>query len=101
MPAVAGGASGGRRILASVYQLLAFCADFGMSPEEAQCHAFIKLGGVAQTQELHREQRGLLAVEAVVRRERHRTPDVRRAGVFADTGCPVGLMDTRMAGRAG
>ncbi len=45
MPALAGGASGGRRILASVYQLLAFCADFGMSPEEAAHHPRIDVSG--------------------------------------------------------
>ncbi|MBP0493093.1 gamma-glutamyltransferase [Pararoseomonas indoligenes] len=34
-PILAGGASGGRRILASVMQMLAFQLDFGMGPEEA------------------------------------------------------------------
>lgn len=34
-PWLAAGASGGRRILASVLQLVAFVADFGMSPEDA------------------------------------------------------------------
>jgi gamma-glutamyltranspeptidase/glutathione hydrolase len=34
-PILAGGASGGRRILASVCQMLAFQLDFGMGPEEA------------------------------------------------------------------
>jgi gamma-glutamyltranspeptidase/glutathione hydrolase len=34
-PILAGGASGGRRILASVCQMLAFQLDFGMNPEEA------------------------------------------------------------------
>ena len=45
MPFLAGGASGGRRILASVYQLLAFCADFGMSPEDAAHHPRIDVSG--------------------------------------------------------
>lgn len=44
-PFLAGGASGGRRILAAVYQLLAFCADFGMSPEEAAHHPRIDVSG--------------------------------------------------------
>jgi gamma-glutamyltranspeptidase/glutathione hydrolase len=35
VPVLAGGASGGRRILASVAQMLAFVADFGMTPEQA------------------------------------------------------------------
>ncbi len=34
-PVLAAGASGGRRILASVAQVLAFVADFGMTPEQA------------------------------------------------------------------
>jgi gamma-glutamyltranspeptidase/glutathione hydrolase len=34
-PILAGGASGGRRILTSVYQMLAFQLDFGMDPETA------------------------------------------------------------------
>ena len=37
-PYLAGGASGGRRILAAVYQLMAFTADFGMTPEDAAHH---------------------------------------------------------------
>ena len=37
-PWIAGGASGGRRILAAVYQLMAFAADFGMAPEDAAHH---------------------------------------------------------------
>lgn len=34
-PVLAVGASGGRRILASVFQLMSFIADFGMTPAEA------------------------------------------------------------------
>ncbi|WP_376089183.1 gamma-glutamyltransferase [Roseomonas sp. CCTCC AB2023176] len=34
-PLIATGASGGRRILASVYQMLAYVLDFGMDPETA------------------------------------------------------------------
>jgi gamma-glutamyltranspeptidase/glutathione hydrolase len=34
-PVLAAGSSGGRRILASVVQMLAFIQDFGMSPEQA------------------------------------------------------------------
>jgi gamma-glutamyltranspeptidase/glutathione hydrolase len=37
-PCFAAGASGGRRILASVAQMLAFVTDFGMSLEEAAHH---------------------------------------------------------------
>ncbi len=38
----------------------------GMSPEEARRLALIKLGGVMQITELHREQRGLLMLETLI-----------------------------------
>ncbi len=38
----------------------------GMSPEEARRQALIKLGGVTQTQELHREQGGLPMIETLL-----------------------------------
>ncbi|MSP30381.1 MAG: hypothetical protein EXR09_08040 [Acetobacteraceae bacterium] len=37
-PWLAAGASGGRRIMASVLQIMSFVADFGMSPEQAAHH---------------------------------------------------------------
>jgi len=37
----------------------------GMSPEEARRVALVKLGGVTQVQELHREQRGLPTLETL------------------------------------
>jgi hypothetical protein len=37
----------------------------GMSPEEARRRALIKLGGVTQTQELYREQRGIPMLETL------------------------------------
>jgi hypothetical protein len=37
----------------------------GMSPEEARRRALVKLGGVALTKELHREQRGLPMLETL------------------------------------
>lgn len=37
-PFIAGGASGGRRIMAAVFQLMTFIADFGMSVEDAAHH---------------------------------------------------------------
>jgi gamma-glutamyltranspeptidase/glutathione hydrolase len=39
------GASGGRRILASVLQMASFMVDFGMSPEEAAHHPRIDVSG--------------------------------------------------------
>ena len=44
-PEIAAGASGGRRIMASVFQILAFAADFGMSVEEAAHHPRIDVSG--------------------------------------------------------
>jgi gamma-glutamyltranspeptidase/glutathione hydrolase len=44
-PEIALGASGGRRIMASVFQLLAFVADFGMEPEDAAHHPRIDVSG--------------------------------------------------------
>src|SRR5262244_1062960 len=38
----------------------------GMSPEEARRRALVKLGGVTQVQELHREQRGLPMLETLI-----------------------------------
>ena len=44
-PVIAAGASGGRRILASVYQILAFAVEFGMSPAAAAHHPRIDVSG--------------------------------------------------------
>jgi gamma-glutamyltranspeptidase / glutathione hydrolase len=45
-PYLAAGASGGRRILASVFQLMTFIADFGMSVEQAAHHPRIDVSSV-------------------------------------------------------
>ena len=44
-PELACGASGGRRIMAAVFQLLSFVADFGMDPEVAAHHPRIDVSG--------------------------------------------------------
>jgi gamma-glutamyltranspeptidase/glutathione hydrolase len=44
-PVLAAGASGGRRILAAVLQLLAFVTDFGIDPEAAAHHPRIDVSG--------------------------------------------------------
>jgi gamma-glutamyltranspeptidase/glutathione hydrolase len=44
-PEIAAGASGGRRILAAVLQLLSFVAEFGMEPEAAAHHPRIDVSG--------------------------------------------------------
>ena len=46
-PVLAAGASGGRRILASVAQMLAFVADFAMTPEQAAHTPRIDVSGTA------------------------------------------------------
>src|SRR5256885_11892494 len=44
-PWIAAGASGGRRIMAAVLQLMSFVADFGMSPEAAAHQPRIDVSG--------------------------------------------------------
>ncbi|GGC69029.1 gamma-glutamyltransferase [Siccirubricoccus deserti] len=44
-PEIACGASGGRRIMAAVFQLLSFVADFGMDPDAAAHHPRIDVSG--------------------------------------------------------
>jgi gamma-glutamyltranspeptidase/glutathione hydrolase len=44
-PFIAAGASGGRRIMASVLQLMSFAADFGMTPEAAAHQPRIDVSG--------------------------------------------------------
>jgi gamma-glutamyltranspeptidase/glutathione hydrolase len=45
-PVLAGGASGGRRIMAAVFQLMTFIADFGMSVDDAAHHPRIDVSSV-------------------------------------------------------
>ncbi len=45
-PFLAGGASGGRRIMAAVFQLMTFIADFGMSVDDAAHHPRIDVSSV-------------------------------------------------------
>lgn len=47
-PFVAAGASGGRRIMAAVLQLMSFVADFGMTPERAAHQPRIDVSGPGQ-----------------------------------------------------
>ena len=44
-PWLAAGASGGRRIMASVFQLMSYIADFGMSPAQAAHYPRIDVSG--------------------------------------------------------
>ncbi|HEY7788941.1 MAG TPA: ABC transporter permease [Vicinamibacterales bacterium] len=51
----------------------------GMSPEEARRQALLKLGGIAQTKEAHRDRRGLPWVDDVLRDLRHAGRLLRRS----------------------
>ncbi|MBN8891644.1 MAG: hypothetical protein ABS99_03675 [Acetobacteraceae bacterium SCN 69-10] len=53
-PVLAAGASGGRRIMAAVFQLMSFVADFGMTPEQAAHHPRID---VSSAEEVTADQR--------------------------------------------
>jgi gamma-glutamyltranspeptidase/glutathione hydrolase len=44
-PILAAGASGGRRIMAAVFQMMAYVADFGMDPQAAAHHPRIDVSG--------------------------------------------------------
>ena len=44
-PVLAGGASGGRRIMGAVFQLMSYVADFGMTPEQAALQPRIDVSG--------------------------------------------------------
>ena len=57
-PFVAGGASGGRRIMAAVFQLMTFIADFGMDVDTAAHHPRIDVSSVDK---VHGATRGCLA----------------------------------------
>ncbi len=53
-PWLAAGASGGRRILAAVAQVMTFVADFGMTPDEAAHYPRIDVSGPDQVSADHR-----------------------------------------------
>ncbi len=75
-PIIAAGASGGRRIMASVFQLATFAADFAMSPEDAAHHPRIDVSGPADVtadERLGETVIGALERDAPVERVTHRT----------------------------
>ncbi|EYF05122.1 gamma-glutamyltransferase [Chondromyces apiculatus] len=90
-PLLAAGSSGGRRILASVYQTLAFSLDFGMTPEDAAHAPRIDVLGPDLTSADHRLPADVLealaadgaleVVEHVTAPERFACPNlIRRDG---------------------
>lgn len=73
-PEVAAGASGGRRIMAAVFQLLAYVTEFGMEPEAAAHHPRIDVSGaegVTADQRLGEAVIGALRAEAPVQVVEH------------------------------
>lgn len=73
-PVIATGASGGRRIMAAVFQLLSFVADFGMSPEAAAHHPRLDVSGpdgVTADRSLGAEVIAALAKDAEVTEVEH------------------------------
>jgi gamma-glutamyltranspeptidase/glutathione hydrolase len=69
VPEIATGASGGRRIMASVFQLLSYVADFGMDPEVAAHHPRLDVSspdGVTADLRLGAEVLAALAADATV-----------------------------------
>lgn len=73
-PNLATGASGGRRIMASVFQMLSYVADFGMTPEAAAHHPRLDVSapeGVTADIRLGAETLAALAKDAKVTEVEH------------------------------
>jgi gamma-glutamyltranspeptidase/glutathione hydrolase len=73
-PVLATGASGGRRIMASVFQMLSFVSDFGMEPEQAAHHPRLDVSapeGVTADIRLGAETLAALAAEDTVTEVEH------------------------------
>jgi gamma-glutamyltranspeptidase / glutathione hydrolase len=73
-PTIATGASGGRRIMASVFQMLSYVADFGMAPEAAAHHPRLDVSGpegVTADTRLGTEAIAALAADAKVTEVEH------------------------------
>ena len=100
VPEIATGASGGRRIMASVFQLFSYVADFGMDPETAAHHPRIDVSspeGVTADRRLGAEVLAALSEDGTV-------TDVDHAVLPMNFACPnliqrgpdgmVGITDT-------
>ena len=96
VPEIATGASGGRRIMAAVFQLLSYVADFGMDPEDAAHHPRLDVSspdGVTADRRLGAEILTALAADAPVTAVDHDVLPVNFA-------CP-NLIQQGPAGRVG
>jgi gamma-glutamyltranspeptidase / glutathione hydrolase len=74
VPNIAAGASGGRRIMAAVFQMLSYVADFGMAPEVAAHHPRLDVSaaeGVTADRRLGAETIAALAKDAAVTEVEH------------------------------
>jgi gamma-glutamyltranspeptidase/glutathione hydrolase len=96
-PWFAAGASGGRRILAAVTQLLAFVTDFGMSLEEAAHHPRIDVSDpdhVSADQRLPRDVIDALASDG-------QTEMVEHAVMPINFACPNAIVSQQDGSRVG
>jgi gamma-glutamyltranspeptidase/glutathione hydrolase len=96
-PWIAAGASGGRRIMAAVFQTLSFAADFGMPPEAAADQPRIDVSGpdgVSADLRLPRAVLDALAADGPVERVEHGVLPINFA-------CPNLLAQDRTGERAG
>jgi gamma-glutamyltranspeptidase/glutathione hydrolase len=101
VPEIAAGASGGRRILASVVQMLCLVADFGLDPETAAHHPRIDVSGpegVTADRRLSPAVLAALAAEAPVEVVEHVTAPIHFACPNlirrdAGSGIAIGISD--------
>jgi gamma-glutamyltranspeptidase/glutathione hydrolase len=98
-PEIAGGASGGRRIMAAVFQLLSYVADFAMDPEAAAHHPRLDVSGpegVTADRRLGEAVIAALAAEAPVEVVEHAVMPVNFACpnlILQKEGMRVGVTD--------
>lgn len=101
LPTIAAGASGGRRIMAAVFQMLSYVADFGMAPEAAAHHPRLDVSGpegVTADRRLGAETLAALAEDAAVTEVEHAVMPVNFACPnlirIAPDGTRQGITDT-------
>jgi gamma-glutamyltranspeptidase/glutathione hydrolase len=99
-PILAAGASGGRRIMAAVFQMMAYVSDFGMEPQAAAHHPRIDVSGpdtITADQRLGDDVIGALRKVGPVEVVEHRTAPVNFACpnliLQRDDGTRTGISD--------